>query len=167
MRESLLEQPTHFLDQTFHFVVDSCAHAWEVIGPGGQLHPELFIESKGHLLLEGLLAVIIGYLLLGRSYKPSSTKKEAELCEQVPSELGHSRLSCQIHLVRQIMASAHNELAGVPRALVAAHASGWCSHNACDDRRLSSCVMNGHQSLSSQRCLQTVKSRHQSFQGTA
>ncbi|KAK9866316.1 hypothetical protein WJX84_004594 [Apatococcus fuscideae] len=87
MRESLLEQPTHFLDQTFHFVVDSCAHAWEVIGPGGQLHPELFIESKGHLLLEGLLAVIIGYLLLGRSYKPSSTKKEAELSEQEIEQL--------------------------------------------------------------------------------
>ena len=70
------------LDQSYHFVLDNCVHAWEVIGPGGQLHPELFIQSNGHLLLEGLLAVVIGYLLLQRSYKPSASK-DAELSDQV------------------------------------------------------------------------------------
>ncbi len=70
------------LDHSYHFVLDSCVQAWEVIGPGGQLHPELFIQSNGHLLLEGLLAVVIGYLLLQRSYKPSASK-DAELNDQV------------------------------------------------------------------------------------
>ena len=83
MAEGAVQQPVTSLDQAFHFVVNSCTHAWEVIGPGGQLHPELFIQSNGHLLLEGLLAVVIGYLLLQRSYKPSSATKDAELSEQV------------------------------------------------------------------------------------
>ena len=83
MAEAAAQQSLQSLGHAFHFVVNSCTHAWEVIGPGGQLHPELFIQSNGHLLLEGLLAVVIGYLLLQRSYKPSSAAKDAQLNEQV------------------------------------------------------------------------------------
>ncbi|KAK9807535.1 hypothetical protein WJX72_001902 [[Myrmecia] bisecta] len=62
---------------------------WDLIGPGGRLHPAGFIEHKGHLVLEGLLVVIISYLLIQRTYKPSSkeaeplTEKEIDqLCEE-------------------------------------------------------------------------------------
>ena len=83
MAEGAAQQSLHSLGHALQFVLNSCTHAWEVIGPGGQLHPELFIQSNGHLLLEGLLAVVIGYLLLQRSYKPSSAAKDAQLSEQV------------------------------------------------------------------------------------
>lgn len=87
MAEAAAQQSMHSLGHAFQFIVNSCTHAWEVIGPGGQLHPELFIQSNGHLLLEGLLAVVIGYLLLQRSYKPSSAAKDAQLSEQVTLDI--------------------------------------------------------------------------------
>jgi hypothetical protein len=56
---------------------------WAVFGPGGRLHPAAFIESKGHLVLEGLLVAIIAYLLFQRSsYKPK-TAAAAPLTEKV------------------------------------------------------------------------------------
>ena len=56
---------------------------WVTFGPGGRLHPEGFIENNGHLVLEGLLVAVIGYLLFQRSYKPSRAKHDEPLTEKV------------------------------------------------------------------------------------
>lgn len=58
---------------------------WEWIGPGGRLHPEEFLERfYGHIIIEGLLAVIIGYLFFQSSFK-SSGKSPKSLSEEVSS----------------------------------------------------------------------------------
>lgn len=75
-----------------NFVID----AWVLLAPGGKLHPTDFIESKGHLVVEGFLLVVISYLLFQGAYKPSKrqerplTDKEIdELCEEwQPEPLG-------------------------------------------------------------------------------
>lgn len=57
---------------------------WEIFGPGGRFHPESFIESKGHLVVEGLLVLVILYLFLQKSFNPSFQKQlQTELTEQV------------------------------------------------------------------------------------
>jgi serine palmitoyltransferase len=55
---------------------------WDVVGPGGKLHPAYFLEHKGHLVVEGLLILIIGYLFLQHSFKPHP-KSEEPLTEKV------------------------------------------------------------------------------------
>lgn len=55
---------------------------WRIVGPGGQLHPAYFLEHKGHLVVEGLLAVIIIYLFLQHSFKPKA-RSEEPLTEKV------------------------------------------------------------------------------------
>ena len=56
---------------------------WEWVGPGGRLHPEEFLERYyGHIIIECVLAVVIGYLFLQQSFKWSS-KKEKPLTEEV------------------------------------------------------------------------------------
>lgn len=55
---------------------------WEWIGPGGRLHPEEFLERfYGHIIIEGLLAIIIGYLFFQSSFK-SSGKTPKPLTEE-------------------------------------------------------------------------------------
>ena len=65
-------------------VVSLITRFWEIFGPGGEFHPTAFIESKGHLVLEGLLILVILYLFLQKSFNPSFQKNiQAELSEQV------------------------------------------------------------------------------------
>lgn len=58
--------------------------AWTTFKPGGTLHPQAFIEHKGHLVMEGLLLVVITYLLLFNGQrKPKGRKEERPLTEEV------------------------------------------------------------------------------------
>ena len=41
----------------------AAADAWDVVRPGGRLHPAAFLAHKGHLALEALLALTLAYLL--------------------------------------------------------------------------------------------------------
>lgn len=60
---------------------------WDIFKPGGQFHPESFIESKGHLVLEGLLIAVISYLFLQKSFNPKAQKQmQTELTDQVRPE---------------------------------------------------------------------------------
>jgi hypothetical protein len=57
---------------------------WEIIGPGGKLHPGWFLEHKGHLVIEGLLMVIIAVMLLQSRFYPNRAKEDEDaLTEQV------------------------------------------------------------------------------------
>ena len=68
-------------------VVSLLTRFWEIFGPGGRFHPESFIESKGHLVVEGLLVVVILYLFLQKSFNPSFQKQlQTELTEQAGSK---------------------------------------------------------------------------------
>lgn len=70
-----------------HSVVSLITQFWEIFGPGGRFHPESFIESKGHLVVEGLLVLVILYLFLQKSFNPSFQKQlQTELNEQVGSK---------------------------------------------------------------------------------
>ena len=67
-------------------VVSLITRFWEIFGPGGRFHPETFIESKGHLVLEGVLVLVILYLFLQKSFNPSFQKQlQTELTEQASS----------------------------------------------------------------------------------
>lgn len=55
---------------------------WDLLKPGGKLHPTYIIEHQGHLVFEVVLSVVIAYLLFQRSYKPSA-KQEKPLTEKV------------------------------------------------------------------------------------
>lgn len=54
---------------------------WAWIGPGGKLHPQYFLEHKGHLVLEGLFLVLILYLLTQKRQKPGP--RNAPLTDKV------------------------------------------------------------------------------------
>lgn len=57
---------------------------WEWVGPGGKLHPEEFLERfHGHLVIEALLAIVIGYLFFQQSFKWSMRKNPKLLSEEV------------------------------------------------------------------------------------
>ncbi len=56
--------------------------SWDLLKPGGKLHPTYIIEHQGHLVFEVVLSVVIAYLLFQRSYKPSA-KQEKPLTEKV------------------------------------------------------------------------------------
>ena len=80
---SLLPETLSAVPQT---VVSLITRFWEIFGPGGRFHPESFIESKGHLVVEGLLVLVILYLFLQKSFNPSFQKQlQTELTEQVSS----------------------------------------------------------------------------------
>ena len=65
-------------------VVSLITRFWEIFGPGGEFHPTAFLESKGHLVIEGLLIIVILYLFLQKSFNPSFQKSiQAELTEKV------------------------------------------------------------------------------------
>ena len=69
-------------------VVSLITRFWDIFGPGGKFHPTAFIESKGHLVLEGLLVLVILYLFLQKSFNPSFQKQlQTELTEQASTQL--------------------------------------------------------------------------------
>ncbi len=73
-----------------HSFVSLITRFWDIFGPGGKFHPTYFIESKGHLVLEGLLVFVILYLFLQKSFNPSFQKQlQTELTEQA-STLSHT-----------------------------------------------------------------------------
>ncbi|BDA47055.1 Serine palmitoyltransferase 1 [Coccomyxa sp. Obi] len=59
---------------------------WDLLKPGGKLHPTYIIEHQGHLVFEVVLTIVIAYLLFQRSYKPSA-KQEKPLTEKEMDEL--------------------------------------------------------------------------------
>ena len=61
--------------------------AWALLRPGGAWHPAEFIEQRGHLVLEGCLVVVILYLLVQSSSKPSRSKAQQPLTEREVQEL--------------------------------------------------------------------------------
>ena len=81
-----------------HSVISLITRFWEIFGPGGRFHPESFIESKGHLVIEGLLVLVILYLFLQKSFNPSFQKQlQTELTEQVGSNGWHiSQLAAKL-----------------------------------------------------------------------
>lgn len=54
---------------------------WAWIGPGGKLHPQYFLEHKGHFVIEGIFLVLILYLLT-QSRQKAGPKNE-QLTEKV------------------------------------------------------------------------------------
>ncbi len=71
-----------------HSAVSLITRFWDIFGPGGKFHPTAFIESKGHLVLEGLLVLVILYLFLQKSFNPSFQKQlQTELTEQASAQL--------------------------------------------------------------------------------
>lgn len=75
---------SHVPQQVFSEAVVLISRFWEVFKPGGQFHPESFIENKGHLVLEGLLIAVISYLFLQKSFNPKAQRQQqTELTEQV------------------------------------------------------------------------------------
>lgn len=71
---------------------------WQWIGPGGQLHPQVFLERyHGHIVIESLLAVVIIYLFFQRSFKWSS-KKPKPLTEEVRKLCAATRTSLPAYL---------------------------------------------------------------------
>ena len=65
---------------------------WILFGPGGQLHPAYFLEHKGHLVVEGLLCVVILYMVLQHSFKPRP-HSESPLTDKVRINLSVMRRS--------------------------------------------------------------------------
>lgn len=63
-------------------LVQAVRDFWDLLKPGGKLHPTYIIEHQGHLVFEVVLTVVIAYLLFQRSYKPSA-KQEKPLTEKV------------------------------------------------------------------------------------
>lgn len=63
-------------------ITNAVKQFWHIVGPGGELHPAYFLEHKGHLVIEGLLAVTILYMLLQHSFKPKP-HSEAPLTDKV------------------------------------------------------------------------------------
>jgi hypothetical protein len=59
------------------------SEVWAIFGPGGRLHPGWFLEHKGHLVIEGLLAVTIAVMLLQSRFSPKATEEEDGLTEKV------------------------------------------------------------------------------------
>jgi hypothetical protein len=66
-------------------MVQAARDFWDLLKPGGKLHPSYLIEHQGHLVFEVVLSAVIAYLLFQRSYKPSSKKQEKPLTEKVHS----------------------------------------------------------------------------------
>lgn len=72
------------ISQVIAWIEELLIAAWTTFKPGGKLHPEAFIESKGHLVVEGLLLVVISYLLFQNGQKrPKTRKEERPLTEKV------------------------------------------------------------------------------------
>ncbi|KAL4530227.1 hypothetical protein Ndes2437B_g03737 [Nannochloris sp. 'desiccata'] len=61
--------------------------AWARLRPGGAWHPARFIEHHGHLVLEGSLLLVILYLLVQSSSKPSRSNSDRPLSEKEVQEL--------------------------------------------------------------------------------
>ena len=55
--------------------------AWDVFRPGGQLHPQYFLEHKWNFIFEGILLVVIAYMFLQRS--GPKKKQDRPLSEKV------------------------------------------------------------------------------------
>ena len=78
------DELSHLPQQVFSEAVVLASRFWDVFKPGGQFHPESFIENKGHLVLEGLLIAVISYLFLQKSFNPKAQRQQqTELTEQV------------------------------------------------------------------------------------
>ena len=66
--------------------------AWEVFRPGGQLHPQYFLEHKWNFIFEGILCAVIAYMFLQRS--GPKKKQDRPLSEKVM--FGASRPACRL-----------------------------------------------------------------------
>jgi hypothetical protein len=66
-------------------LVNGVREVWEIIGPGGRLHPDWFLEHKGHLVIEGVLMVVIFVMLLQHRFRPAEQEEEDGLTEKVGS----------------------------------------------------------------------------------
>ncbi|PRW20998.1 long chain base biosynthesis 1-like [Chlorella sorokiniana] len=67
----------------------AAVEAWALLAPGGAWHPAAFIEHKGHLVVEASLLVVISFLLLQGTFRPSKDEEEPltereidELCDE-------------------------------------------------------------------------------------
>ena len=48
-------------------LLQAAKDAWDVFRPGGQLHPQYFLEHKWNFIFEGILLLVIAYMFLQRS----------------------------------------------------------------------------------------------------
>lgn len=69
------------------WVEEIISTAWTTFKPGGRLHPQTFIESKGHLVVEAILLALISYLLFQGRQKPQR-RKERPLSKEVGTRPG-------------------------------------------------------------------------------
>ncbi|KAK9798138.1 hypothetical protein WJX73_006549 [Symbiochloris irregularis] len=61
---------------------------WDLVGPGGKLHPEEFLEHNGDVLVQLVLLGLLAVLLLQGAFKPSDkNKKDAPLSEKEIDQL--------------------------------------------------------------------------------
>ena len=79
-------------------LVGAAHQFWAIFGPGGKLHPAYFLEHKGHLFVEGLLLVIIGYLFVQQAFKPKPHSEEP-LSEKVRQH-AYMRQTATAHMHR-------------------------------------------------------------------
>lgn len=107
-------------------VLQAIRDLWELLKPGGKLHPTYIIEHKGHVFFEIALTVVIAYLLFQRSYKPSA-KQEKPLTDKVSIPVLHQLAR---HCPDFQMGSSHTET----------------EHMDPSRRRWTSCVLSGSQS---------------------
>ena len=71
------QQACHYAPLHLQAVKD----AWDVFRPGGQLHPQYFLEHKWNFIFEGILLVVIAYMFLQRS--GPKKKQDRPLSEKV------------------------------------------------------------------------------------
>lgn len=67
-----------------------CVVLWDLVAPGGKMHPAKFLEHEGHLFVEILLMIAILYLLFYPKTKP---KDKDTLTEKVNRDYDSTRMS--------------------------------------------------------------------------
>lgn len=91
--------------------IQAAKDAWDVFRPGGQLHPQYFLEHKWNFIFEGILLVVIAYMFLQRS--TPKKKHDKPLSEKVLMGYFDERLCCFCY-----PASMHARMPGEAMTLV-------------------------------------------------
>jgi len=56
---------------------------WDLVGPGGRLHPAWLLAHQGHLVVEGGLLALLAFMFLQRAtYRPKRSAPEDTLTEK-------------------------------------------------------------------------------------
>eukprot|EP00878_Enallax_costatus_P023299 GHUV01024771.1.p1 GENE.GHUV01024771.1~~GHUV01024771.1.p1 ORF type:complete len:167 (+),score=34.95 GHUV01024771.1:630-1130(+) len=95
---------------------------WDIIGPGGRLHPGWFLEHKGHLVIEGLLMIIIAVMLLQSRFYPRATEDDDSLTEKASRSSATTQSAAEAHLHSLLAPSQQRKQRGAQAFSKAYHA---------------------------------------------